>query len=775
MERYNKNIVSNQRNNNFNTDMNNQNLNIDKNNLNNNIKDYNLQNNNNDSCAFSVKESIFHDFNTSKKEQEYSHSEGIYSFSKDLEKSYHSSNNSWSNNYSLNQNNNQRQFELSNTNNIGMASNNPNYNYSESGYYNNQINNNQNKQNFYNTIPPKNDNNLGDFQRMLNDGETGIQYVNNQIKSQPINIKEIPNPIYYDMMSQRNINTNQNSQYNNQQNNNNQYINQQYNYNINQKPHDINNEIKQEIKNDENAGTSSNEFDKDLDLLKGNSEEYTTIILRKQKSNNKDKAKKNESNNNQIVEKSNIIVPSITNIIRKDFNLDVNKDSPQIKKEENKISEKNEVNNMVQNDVNKEDNINNFSFMNLEDVKTSIIGDKANIIQDPVSSQLIENNNGKSVLNSDDSSKQKISENYNKVKEEENKNTNIINGNDNSNNNQCLENNNISNRADGKSFIIVPGLSQIVMKNLNTNDNENNVKEDEEIGKSIVFASKIPDLKGEENNKNDFVSNENNKENNNVNKENDKINNNENNNIINDNNKINNNDNKSIIFVPGLSQIIIKDYNLDNNKNINEQKDNKDIKPIMSSNNDMAFVNDDNNNKIQLKNYKKSEDKEKGQKLLYSENDINPYINKEQNQKKQNLQNSFCLLKEDSSDIDSFKLLKDDSEDFKYNNVVLPTNIHIHPLKINPLSEECCSLCLTKKVCLNGNKCDNCPLIICEDCTSLINNNNANQKHEHSLAILYKQSPLCNLCGETNVNQNFTFSCDKCNFEICQKCYFSKK
>ena len=74
-------------------------------------------------------------------------------------------------------------------------------------------------------------------------------------------------------------------------------------------------------------------------------------------------------------------------------------------------------------------------FMNLEDVKTSIIGDKANIIQDPVSSQLIEKNNGKSVLNSDDSSKQKISENYNKVKEEENKNTNIINGNDNSNNN----------------------------------------------------------------------------------------------------------------------------------------------------------------------------------------------------------------------------------------------------------------------------------------------------------------------------------------------------
>ena len=131
------------------------------------------------------------------------------------------------------------------------------------------------------------------------------------------------------------------------------------------------------------------------------------------------------------------------------------------------------------------------------------------------------------------------------------------------------------------------------------------------------------------------------------------------------------------------------------------------------------------------------------------------------------------MLKSDSSDIDSFKLLKDDSEDFIYNNV-LSSNIHNHPFKICPLSEECCSLCLTKKVCLNGNKCDNCPLIIWEDCTRLINNNNVNQKHEHSLTILYKQLPLCNLCGGTNVNQTLTFRCDKCNFEICQKCYFSK-
>ena len=772
MERYNKNIVSNQRNNNFNTDMSNQNLNIDKNNLNNNINNYNLQNNNNDSGAFSVKASIFHDFNISKKEQEFSHSEGIYSFAKDLEKSYHSSNNSGINYYSLSQNNNQRQFQNRNPNNIGMGNNNLNYNYSEGGYYNNQNINNQNKQNYYNTIPPKNDNNLGDIQRRFNDDKMEIQNDNNQIKSQPINIKEIPNPIYYYMISQRNINNNQNSQYINQQNNNNQCLNHQHNYNLIQKSHDINNEIKQEIKNDENAGTSSNEFDKDLDLLNGNAEEYSTIILRKQKSNNKDKAKENELNNNQIDEKSKIIVPSITNIIRKDFNLDANKDSPQNKKEENKISEKNDANNMVQNDINKESIIKNFSFMNLEDVKTSIIEDKANIIQAPGSIQLIENNNGKSVSNSDDSAKQKISENYNKFKEEEKKN-NIINGNDNSNNNQYLENNNGSNRVDGKSFINVPGLSQIVMKNLNTNENEKNVKEDEEIGKSIVFVSKIPDLEGKENNtnNNDFLSNENNKENNDIKKDNDKKNNNENNNIIKDDNKINNNDNKSIIAVPGLSQIIIKDYNLDNNNNINDQKDNKDINPIMLSNNDMSLFNDDNNNnKIQLKNYKKSEDKEKGQRLINSENDINPNINNGQNQKKQNLKNSFCLLKADSSDTDSFKLLKDDSEDF----IALPTNIHNHPLKICPLSQECCSLCLTKKVCLNGNKCDNCPLIICEDCTRLINNNNVNQKHEHSLTILYKQLPLCNLCGGTNVNQTLTFLCDKCNFEICQKCYFSK-
>lgn len=226
--------------------------------------------------------------------------------------------------------------------------------------------------------------------------------------------------------------------------------------------------------------------------------------------------------------------------------------------------------------------------------------------------------------------------------------------------------------------------------------------------------------------------------------------------------KVNNKDKMNIITVPKLSQIVIKDFNLNYSDIINKINLKKKKNPI-NSNNDI--IRNNLNNKYENPFYSL---------LKLNQETPNPFSSKISNNNQTNQDNKyanpFYSLLQPNSDNNKSSALNTSLENPYY----LPSKIHNHPLTINSLIGECCSLCLTKKVCQKGNKCLNCLLIICDECSLLINNYyNLHKKHEHSLTLLSKQ--MCKFCNEVNNNQFYAFRCDKCNFEICPKCYLSKK
>ena len=104
------------------------------------------------------------------------------------------------------------------------------------------------------------------------------------------------------------------------------------------------------------------------------------------------------------------------------------------------------------------------------------------------------------------------------------------------------------------------------------------------------------------------------------------------------------------------------------------------------------------------------------------------------------------MLKNDSNDLRTNNLLNDNSDNLSLMNNNLLINVHNHPLKLKPLSRKFCSLCLKQKSFQNGNKCENCPLIVCDEYSRLINSirNNSYYKHEHPLTLLHKKSWKCN-------------------------------
>ena len=736
-----------------------------------NNANYPLNNNiNQDSDSFGVQANIYQGINNSRIEEGFSFSTGIYGYSQDSEKR----NNSIVSENNIYGYNNNNQTNFNNPNNFILRSKNQNNN-SQGNTYNNQANNNLNNQiNNGNAYIQNNFNNFENIKKEFNNQQEAIQINDNGIKSQAINIGDIeqPNPIFFALMSQKNKQINQNNQI--KLDNNNQFINQQPNNNSNKQPNNTN-EIKRDIKKE---NINVNEFNDKFPLL-DNNEEFNTIFIEKKKPNNNDfdtnGHKKNVDNmnnelneninDNQIKEKSIIIAPSLTNIVKNDLNLDKNNENQQNKKKDNNILQK--TNNIAQNDENEKPLINKVSFSIIEETTTVVNVNNKNIIPEPNSNGSLRNNKEKSVYNLDDLADSKVYESQYKV----NENTDIINKNDNLNNEMQIDNINNNNSINKeKSNIEVPGLTQIVMKDLNINKDNSNKKEEPIIVESIIFASKIQSQEKEENtniNKINSVSNENN--------------NNENNSKINEGEKeINNSENKNFIQFPGLSQIVIKDLNLENNNSINQQNNSKCLQPAIISMKDMAFSNNDECNEAKLKNNKRPEDKKIIFNLSNSKDSYNPNINNDQNKgiSKPNIQNSFCLLKYDSNDFGSNNLLNNNSDNLGLMNNSLPINVHNHPLKLKPLSRELCSLCLNQKSSQNGNKCENCPLIVCDECCGLINSirNNSYYKHEHPLTLFHKQSSKCNLCGELGMNQqcNFSFSCDTCNFEICPKCYFAK-
>ena len=801
--------------------------------------------------TFVVKGNVF--YNNNNNEQGYISSNDIYSnLKKDIELSYHSNNDIYSNNFANNNSNknynNQNNFQNNDKNNLQNNNNFPqkpsdhkqnynnncnnqinNYDYNKNNYEminsnQNQIkfNNNQNNQ-YNNFIQNKNEKCLYQSEQIpsqMNNNQLDDNLTKNIQSQQNLKINDsLKNPIFEIINKKKQNIININQQSNNDEIN---YINQQQNkdninkYNINENT----TEKKKEQINDE--------FEKKFEA--NYSEDKQTNFLRDK---NISKFEKNKDNKDSKVIDSKTLslidVPSLTNIVQNDLNINISKNDERQEKEKEENNNSDEIKN---NNINVELNVNNEdnSFSELKsispksDFNNNIQSkDNKSFIQVPSLSKIVpndynmennQNNENIGIKNSNfDDIKESENSNNNKLrsininqKDENNgslsfdfdeipenatiikKNNKVTKDNNNDNYNEQNKNNkqnkinelknenlnfdeligaisNISNQNNNneqikkeESYIQVPSLTNIIKNDYNLNNNNinnnPNIKDEKE---SIKFTSEINEFNGKD--KDNIIQK--------------------------------NNDNKdgTIIPVPGLSIIVQKDYNLKDKKKRNElNEDNINNPAIFSFKNINAMENFDNKiNQLNIKDEKEIPNSVKEEVIFnmlnsniqnnsinnnnYIENSVESKDNKDNKDNKEQkkdinfINNSFCLFRNDSNHLDSI-------------GISLPNNIHNHPFnKIFIPEEIVCSICEDKKFGQSLWKCENCPLIICDGCSKLINYNyNLRDKHMHPLEILEKSFFICCICGKTdNLKKTFIFYCEECNFGICPQCYINKQ
>lgn len=744
---YNSNINTNNFQNNYN--INNQRMNIPINSPN-NFNNIPFQEPNNLNM-FRIKGNEFNINN--KNEEGYISSNGIYS-NNNIELSYHGGEGIYSENTFANNN-------FYNQNNLGMINSNQNQ-----GIYVN----NQNNQYNYNNNFAQNKIEKDLYQSEQNPSQmkyNQLDDINNRnIQSQQniINQDFLQDPIFKILNGKEENNPNINQQFNVNENN----INQQQNLN------NINNGSIKEKNNEENDNEFENNSSKD---------KSSTLLRNKNISKIGKNSKDSKENDSKSKELSQIKVPSLTDIVSKELNINknINNESQENQKEENINSE--EINNNKNNNISIEkDNksINNKNIIpvpslskivqneyNLKNSQKNENNDNINSNFADIKESVKINNNEQNNVNNEFKTfnLNDIPENVtiikkpnrNKKKENNEKNyNNNIKNNENLNFDELIgEISNINNQNNEQirkeeSFIQVPSLTNIVSDqyNLNNDCNINNSKKQEE---NIIFNTKIKEFS--EKYKDNIAP------------------------------KNNNKDDKSIIQVPGLSQIVPKDYNLKNkNKNdINESIDNnidnpaifsfKNINDMKNYDNILEKTNTKEEKGIQKTNTKQIEiiynllnSNNSSTNNNYLDNHAKNNDNKEEKKDINFINNSFCLF-------------RNNSNEFNNSSIELPNNIHRHPFnKFYAQEEILCSICEGKKVSQSIWKCENCPLIICNECTNLINYNyNLRDKHMHPLEILEKSFFICCICGKTdNLKKTFVFYCEDCNFAICPQCYFSK-
>ena len=200
---------------------------------------------------------------------------------------------------------------------------------------------------------------------------------------------------------------------------------------------------------------------------------------------------------------------------------------------------------------------------------------------------------------------------------------------------------------------------------------------------------------------------------------------------------------------------VMKKDNKNKDKKNNDQQKNNNKEKKASTNENTASIKTNN----ESKNINKNED-----------NEINSDINEELEEKELDYNNDMikCLDGEVGTDSDCESMQIYDE---------LPRDIHNHPFNKEPLSNERCIMCLCEKSCEEGYKCKECPMILCQDCSSMIViNYYGNKKHEHPLSISNKDSFKCNNCKKKIFNKkHFYFYCNKCNFYMCLKCYYPER
>ena len=100
-----------------------------------------------------------------------------------------------------------------------------------------------------------------------------------------------------------------------------------------------------------------------------------------------------------------------------------------------------------------------------------------------------------------------------------------------------------------------------------------------------------------------------------------------------------------------------------------------------------------------------------------------------------------------------------------------PESDHEHPLNYVEQLNDICKLCLKQ---INGNayKCNECPIVLCLNCSDKIFYRNKNKAiHQHELFLRDKHSWKCNICKKSK-KDNAAFNCKQCDFDVCDDCFF---
>ena len=102
----------------------------------------------------------------------------------------------------------------------------------------------------------------------------------------------------------------------------------------------------------------------------------------------------------------------------------------------------------------------------------------------------------------------------------------------------------------------------------------------------------------------------------------------------------------------------------------------------------------------------------------------------------------------------------------------VPDSGHEHPLNYTQnLGNVECKVCKQNLNGYPGYKCDQCPLILCNNCSQKIfYGNKAKQVHQHDLALRCRSAWKCDVCKE-KFRDTASFYCKACDFDACSKCY----
>ena len=183
------------------------------------------------------------------------------------------------------------------------------------------------------------------------------------------------------------------------------------------------------------------------------------------------------------------------------------------------------------------------------------------------------------------------------------------------------------------------------------------------------------------------------------------------------------------------------------------------------------------------------------QKNEEDNNDFNLFP--KNNPQPNNNENNFLNGNNNNNKNENKNIFKDDDDDFIFQKVKetnslfegcslmdsvplseeLPSEIHNHSLDKKPLNDEICTICLYKKTCENGYKCELCPLIMCDDCSTKIRLYHISKnKHEHALCLLNEEDCICSKCNkELHSKKNYYFNCLVCKYYLCLNCYFPER